>query len=326
MLLSLALILDMVVGDPDWLWRRVPHPVVLFGKIIDWFDRRRALFMAPGADENGRAALRPGVLLLLVLAALSLAYGMFIRSLPSPVGFILELLSVAVLVAQKSMAEHVAQVGEALRREGLSGGRKSVSMIVGRDVSKLDESGVRRAAIESLSENFADGTVTPVFWYLVAGLPGIVFFKAVNTVDSMVGHRSVRHEWFGKPGALLDDWMNWPAARLSSLVIWIASFGGGEDFWQTVVQGARTHRSPNAGWPETAFAMALNLRLGGPRVYGDDVVEADYLNPAGKNTVSKADFAAALRLFWRCCFVLLGLMVLVAIVSGNFFGFRGLFS
>ncbi|MEM9731981.1 MAG: adenosylcobinamide-phosphate synthase CbiB [Pseudomonadota bacterium] len=325
MLISLALILDMLVGDPDWLWRRLPHPVVLFGKIIDWFDRRRTLFMAVGADENGRAALRPGIVLLLVLAALSLGYGLLVRSLPGPLAGIVELVSVAILVAQKSMADHVARVGAALKSDGLEGGRRAVSMIVGRDVSKLDESGVRRAAIESLSENFADGTVTPVVWYLIAGLPGIVFFKAVNTVDSMVGHRTPRHEWFGKPGALLDDWMNWPAARLSALVIWVANFGGGERYWQTVVQGAATHRSPNAGWPETGFAVALNLRLGGPRAYGDDLVEADYLNPQGKETVSEIDFAAALSLFWRCCFVLLALVVMVAFASGDFFAFRGLF-
>ncbi|MEL7273985.1 MAG: adenosylcobinamide-phosphate synthase CbiB [Pseudomonadota bacterium] len=326
MLLSLALVLDMVVGDPDWLWRRLPHPVVWFGKIIDWFDRRRALFLAVGADENGRAALRPGLLLLLVLAALSLGYGLLVRALPEPFSFFVELVSVAILVAQKSMADHVARVGAALKAEGLEGGRKAVSMIVGRDVSQLDESGVRRAAVESLSENLADGTVTPVFWYLVAGLPGIVFFKAVNTVDSMVGHRTPRHEWFGKPGAVLDDWMNWPAARLSALLIWLANFGRGSDFWTIVRAGAATHRSPNAGWPETAFAVALNLRLGGPRVYGEDVVEADYLNPTGKSHVSTEDFAAALRLFWRSCFALLAFVSLFAWASGNFLAFRGLFS
>lgn len=326
MLISLALILDRIVGDPDWLWRRMPHPVVLFGGVITWFDKHRRYFMRDGQDQNGRAALLPGVLLLLCLLAISLGFAWGVHALPWQLGALVELVSVAVLVAQKSMMDHVSAVARALQQEGLQGGRRAVSMIVGRDVSALNEDGVRRAAIESLSENFTDGTVTPVFWYVVAGLPGIVFFKAVNTVDSMVGHRTERHEWFGKPGALLDDAMNWPAARLSAAIIWL---GGGakkaSDYWRTVTQGAATHRSPNAGWPETGFAVMLGLRLGGPRQYGSDVVEADYLNPTGREGVSAADLEAALRLFGRSCTILLLLTALIAVACGDFFGFRGLF-
>ena len=321
-LLICALILDLIVGDPDWLWRRLPHPVVLFGKVIDWFDERRGWFGA-GSFEKDKEA-EPGFVAGLAMLAALLFLAMFIAALIHSlgiIGWVIELFLVAVLVAQKSLYDHVKRVADALRALGVRGGREAVSMIVGRDVSQLDESGVSKAAIESLAENFSDGVVAPVFWYCVFGLPGMIFYKAVNTADSMVGHHTQRHENFGKAAAVLDDWMNWPAARLSSLLVYMAVMvGKGGRFagkvWRVTRRDAGSHRSPNAGWPESSFAAALGLSLGGPRRYGDDVVEADALYAEGRDIATVSDIDSALALFLRSCFCLIALVGLIWLVFG----------
>ena len=224
-----------------------------------------------------------------------------------------------VFLAQKSLYDHVARVAAAFKTTGLAGAREAVSMIVGRDVKRLDESGVSKAAIESLAENFSDGVVAPVFWYVVAGLPGIIFFKAVNTADSMIGHRTERYEYFGKPAARLDDWMNWPAARLSTLLIMASAAlarGGtaAKTVWSATLRDAPQHRSPNAGWPETGFAAALNLSLGGPRNYGADQVDGAHLYAEGREFAKPADIDKALSLFLRCCICLIALCATLGLV------------
>ncbi|MEM1318126.1 MAG: adenosylcobinamide-phosphate synthase CbiB, partial [Pseudomonadota bacterium] len=235
-------------------------------------------------------------------------------------GWCLELLIVAVLIAQKSLADHVSAVADGLAKEGLEGGRRAVAMIVGRDVDRLDESGVAAAAIESCAENFSDGIVAPVFWYALLGLPGIVFYKAVNTADSMIGHRDPRHEWFGKPAARLDDAMNWPAARLSAFLVMLAAHVRRNSvsfstIWNIIRRDAPTHRSPNAGWPEAAFAAHLGIALGGPRVYHDGAVDAPYLNEAGRKLLDADDIRAAVSLLWQCGFLLLGIVLLIIVVG-----------
>lgn len=325
-LLTLALLIDIFLGDPDWLWRRAPHPVVLIGNLIDRFDKFRdeerfanfAKRMNLTTKANAEMAL--GVMLLAVLLMIAVGIGNLL-SYFGAVGWVIELIVVAVLVAQKSLYDHVSRVASALRNEGLQGGRSAVSMIVGRDVSQLDESGVSKAAIESLAENFSDGVVAPVFWYIVGGLPGILFYKAVNTADSMIGHRTPDHEYFGKPAAKLDDWMNWPAARIASLlvVVSVALARGGraaKNVWSATLRDASSHRSPNAGWPESSFAAALNLALGGPRNYGSDQVEAEYLYAEGRTNAKPIDIDKSLSLFLRCCIFLIGVCGLLWIMFG----------
>ena len=325
-LLTLALLVDIFVGDPDWLWRRLPHPVVLIGKLIDWFDQLRdrsqfgSWMSRIGMGEGRFADMSLGAVLLLVFLVLSIAIAKLLAALGT-VGWLLELALVVMLIAQKSLYDHVARVVGGLKSDGLAGGRAAVSMIVGRDVSKLDESGVCKAAIESLAENFSDGVVAPVFWYAVAGLPGILFYKAVNTADSMIGHQNERFEYFGKPAAKLDDWLNWPAARFSSVlvVISVALARGGRaasSVWSATLRDASTHRSPNAGWPESSFAAALNLSLGGPRAYGGDHVDAEFLYAEGRDIAKTQDVEKSLSLFLRCCICLIGLSGLLWLFFG----------
>ncbi|NKB51460.1 MAG: cobalamin biosynthesis protein [Rhizobiaceae bacterium] len=325
-LLTLALLIDIFVGDPDWAWRRVSHPVVWIGRLIDWFDQLRdreaVQRFAERLGINGRDSLEMivGGVLLGVFLLISLVLGKLISSL-GWIGWILELAIVVVLLAQKSLYDHVSRVAQAFRTLGLSGARTAVAQIVGRDVSKLDESGVCKAAIESLAENFSDGVVAPALWYAIAGLPGLIFYKAVNTADSMIGHHDERFEFFGKPAAKLDDWLNWPAARLSTIlvVISVAAARGSRaagNVWSATLRDARSHRSPNAGWPETSFAAALNLSLGGPRSYGSDRVEAEFLYWEGRDIARPADIEKSLSLFLRCCICLIGFCGLLWLFFG----------
>ncbi len=227
-LLAGALLLDRVVGDPDWLWRRYPHPVVLFGKAIGFADNRLNI-----ESESFDTRKLKGIVAVVLLVALSLAIGWVLHAAfrhLGVVGHLFEIIVVAVLLAQKSLADHVLRVATGLREGGIEGGRQAVSMIVGRDPKALDQSGVCRGAIESLAENFSDGIVAPAFWYAVLGLPGIVAYKMINTADSMIGHKSPRHLAFGWAAARLDDLVNWPAARLSALLV---ALGAGLRFGPT---------------------------------------------------------------------------------------------
>ena len=325
-LLTLALLIDIFVGDPDWIWRRIPHPVVWIGNLIDWFDRLRdrdgvrnlAGRLGIKKPDNIDTAL--GVVLLAVFLLMAVGLGKFITSLGAA-GWLIELLIVVVLMAQKSLYDHVSRVATAFRTEGLSSARTAVSMIVGRDVSKLDESGVCKAAIESLAENFSDGVIAPALWYAIAGLPGLLFYKAVNTADSMIGHHTERFEYFGKPAAKVDDWLNWPAARLSSIlvVISVALARGGRaagKVWTATLRDASSHRSPNAGWPESSFAAALNLSLGGPRSYGSETVKAEFLYAEGRDTAKPVDVEKSLSLFLRCCISLIAICGLLFLMFG----------
>lgn len=309
--------LDRLVGDPDWLWRRLPHPVVLFGKAVDALDarlnregysqarRRRNGFVAAAILVGGAAAI--GLVLSRVFA------------MAGPLGWVLEILVLAVFLAQKSLVDHVRAVADALKGEGLAGGRRAVAMIVGRDPDALDEAGICRAAIESLAENASDGVVAPFLWYLVFGLPGLLAYKAVNTADSMIGHMNARYRAFGFASAKLDDVMNWPAARLTALLFALAAaFRARRSSLVGAVMGivrrdAPRHRSPNAGWPEAAVASALDLSLGGPRRYGELVVDAPMLNAAGRRAANVTDIAAAIGLFGGMANLLLSIAALLAL-------------
>ncbi|MGI9365284.1 MAG: adenosylcobinamide-phosphate synthase CbiB [Rhizobiaceae bacterium] len=325
-LLTLALLIDLIVGDPDWLWRRVPHPVVLIGKLIDWFEKQSAsqgfsmLTRAVGISRPQNQLLLLGCSLLIAFLLIAILVARIVSNL-GMVGWLIELLLVTILLAQRSLYNHVADVANALKTEGLSAARQAVALIVGRDVSQLDESGVSKASIESLAENFSDGVVAPALWYLIGGLPGILFYKAVNTADSMIGHHNERYEYFGKPAAKLDDWLNWPAARLSSAIVVVAvliGHGGSAagNVWSATVRDASSHRSPNAGWPETSFAAALNLTLGGARSYDGDAIEAATLYPEGREIARTADIDKSLSLFLTCCICLIGACGLLWLAFG----------
>jgi adenosylcobinamide-phosphate synthase len=211
----------------------------------------------------------------------------------------------------------VVRVAEALEQNGLAAGREAVSHIVGRDPGALDQAGVARAAIESLAESFSDGVVAPVFWLMVGGIAGGAAYKAINTADSMIGHRTPRHQAFGFAAARLDDLVNLPASRLSALlIIGAAAVTPGASpagAWRAVIRDAPRHRSPNAGYPEAAIAGALGLALAGPRVYGGVEVQ-DAMMGDGRRDATAADIRAALTLYRRADAMLIGLVALLALL------------
>lgn len=302
-----ALVLDRIVGDPPALWARLPHPVVLFGQGIALFDHRlNRDTLSPATRRHN------GVVAILLLLALSVAVGVVLAGLFRAlgiVGFALELLVVAVFLAQKSLGDHVAAVALGLRTDGLEGGRRAVSLIVGRDSQALDEPGVCRAAIESLAENFADGVVAPALWYALAGLPGIFAYKMLNTADSMIGHKSDTYRDFGWASARLDDLANWPAARLSSLLIAAAAWlrqgaPAARRSLSVTLRDSGLHRSPNSGWPEAAMAGALDIQLTGPRIYGGERVSEPMINGSGRPVATPRDIEAGVELFYMSCTVL----------------------
>ena len=312
-----GLIADSFIGDPEQLWRRIPHPVVIFGKAIDRLD---ALLNRESLSGRVRRAMGMIALLLLLAAAAAIGYGIHSVAVLHPVGMVLEVAAVMVMLAQKSLARHVRDVAWGLTNGGLQGGREAVAMIVGRDPESLDVAGVVRAAIESLAENFSDGIVAPAFWYAVLGLPGLFAYKALNTADSMIGHRTPRHREFGWAAARLDDLVNLPASRLSAVLIAAAAaLGEGRSAaarsWEVVKTSASLHKSPNAGWPESAMAGALGVALAGPRRYGGEVVDDPWMNPAGRRDLEALDIAAALGVFRHACHVLWMLVLFVVILA-----------
>ncbi|MDH4415113.1 MAG: adenosylcobinamide-phosphate synthase CbiB [Rhizobium sp.] len=318
LLLLAAIGLDRVVGDPPWLWQRLPHPVVIFGKAIDLMEKR--LNSAAFTPEERRLN---GVFTIVTLLVVSAVFGMILSSIFRHLGLfglILEIIVVAIFLAQKSLGDHVQAVADGLLRSGLEGGRQAVAMIVGRDPKTLDEAGVSRAAIESLSENFADGVVAPVFWYAVAGLPGILAYKMLNTADSMIGHKNERFLQFGWASARLDDFANWPAARLSAVLIALAAMlhlgaGAGRRSLSAALRDSGLHRSPNSGWPEAAMAGALDQQLAGPRVYGGVRVSEPMMHAAGRSDAGPADIRTGIRVFYAACSVMAGSVALIWLIA-----------
>ena len=306
LLLAMALVLDAALGDMKWLFRHIPHPVVLVGRLIGALDRK--------VNRRGVAArLVRGAIVVVVVVAISAGCGWavhrFAQSVPH--GWLAELALGAVLLAQRGLYVHVRDVAQALAQGGIGAGRVAVGHIVGRDVSALDEPGVSRAAIETLAENFADGVVAPVFWYAVFGLPGMCAYKAINTMDSMIGYKSPQYRNFGMTAARLDDVANWIPARLAgALIVLAAAFAPTAHptralrvFWRD----SGKHDSPNAGWPEAAMAGALNLALGGPRHYEGGVTKTQWIGD-GDPRAGADDIRRALVVFTIAC-LLNGLVV-----------------
>lgn len=300
LLLALALIVEAVAGEPRGMLKRLPHPVRPVGALIGFLDRRLNREERPDADRRLRGGLTVAIVCGLSGA---IAYGIDGAADRWPFVWLLEFALVVALLAQRSLYRHVRRVAVALA-DGLDAGRTAVAQIVGRDVRALDGHGVARAAIESCAENFADGVVAPAFWYLVAGLPGLAIYKAANTLDSMIGHRTARHRAFGMVAARLDDALNLMPARLSGALIAAAAFavpnGRPRAAWRVMWRDADRHRSPNAGWPESAMAGALGLALAGPRRYGETVVDDPWLGD-GTARATAADISRALAVFAVAC-------------------------
>jgi adenosylcobinamide-phosphate synthase len=303
LLLVAGLAIDGAVGDMPALFRHVPHPVALAGRAIAFFDRKLNREIRSEASRRSR-----GVITLLVLSGGAALLGLVIEGLcrGSVPGAAVEVLLIAVLVAQRSLYEHVAAVARGLDRSGLTAGRAAVRHLVGRDPASLDAHGVARAAIESLAENFCDGVVAPVFWYLVGGLPGLFAYKMTNTLDSMIGHRNLHYRAFGWAAARLDDLLNLVPARLGGLFIAVAAFfveGCRPGHAVAIMlRDGRKHRSLNAGWPEGAIAGALGLALAGPRRYADGVVADPWVGD-GTARATTRDIARALRLYRLACLI-----------------------
>jgi adenosylcobinamide-phosphate synthase len=308
----IAVLIEAAAGYPQWLFRAIGHPVTWIGALIARCERNwnRADLGFGQRRLNGIAALAAilaatlAVSLCLVFAPAALPPGAKGGVMGGAMGLAVSAVLASTLLAQRSLATHVKAVAEALDGEGLEAARAAVSRIVGRDTGALDAAAVSRAAIESLAENFSDGVVAPAFWLAAAGLPGAALYKAINTADSMIGHKSDRYLAFGWAAARLDDLVNLPASRLAALwlVLAAAATPGASlrGALRTIWRDARRHRSPNAGWPEAAMAGALGAQLAGPRVYGGVVVEDGWMGD-GRAELAAADIRAALRLYGLAC-------------------------
>ena len=297
-LLIPALLLDAALGEPKWLWDRYPHPAVLMGRAIGWMDKR----FNQGAQKRLKGT---ATMAALGLAAITL--GWLIHEIPD--FGILEIIVAAILLAQKSLVQHVQAVADALRLS-TEGGRRAVSMIVGRDTATLDDPAISRAAIESAAENLSDGVIAPAFWFLIAGLPGLMLYKITNTADSMIGHRTPRHEEFGWAAARFDDLLNLIPARLTALLL--ALTHGWTDP-RPILRDAPLHRSPNAGWPEAAMAVILNTALSGPRAYHGEMRDYPWVYPEGRRDPGPDQIDAAIGALWRAWGAMLALTALLAL-------------
>ncbi len=302
--------IELCAGYPQALLRAIGHPVTWIGRLIAALDRS---LNRDTADPHWRRGAGIVAILLLLGIVGTVAFVVQSELLRLPFGLIAVAVIASTLIAQRSLHRHVADVATALEQGGVIAGRAAVAKIVGRDPETLDAAGVARAAIESLAENFSDAVVAPVLWMAIAGLPGAALYKAINTADSMIGHRTPRHEAFGWAAARLDDLVNLPASRLSALLLVAAAASNrnAAAAWRTVVRDASRHRSPNAGYPEAAMAGALGLSLAGPRVYGGVTID-DATMGDGRRDATAADIRCALTLYRYADAILIALVAAIA--------------
>ncbi|MFB6462498.1 adenosylcobinamide-phosphate synthase CbiB [Bradyrhizobium tunisiense] len=302
-----AMAVDALLGWPSWLFARIGHPVTWLGRLIGAVDTGWNRAADPPALRRGA-----GVAGALLVIALSVALGWMLQSL-LPFGWI-QIVVIGILawplVASRSLHDHVAAVAHPLMAGDIAAAREAVSHIVGRDPAALDEAGIARAAIESLAENASDGIVAPVFWGALFGLPGILGYKAINTLDSMIGHHSERHEAFGWAAARIDDVANFIPARLTGF-LFVLLAPRRSDALACMTRDARRHRSPNAGWPEAAMAGGLGVRLSGPRSYHGSVTDEPWLNEGARDPRA-ADIDEALTVYRRAMLLLAGLLAILA--------------
>jgi adenosylcobinamide-phosphate synthase len=310
---ALALIVERITGYPAALQRWIGHPVEWMGRLIAWLEMR----LNDPRAKPFVVRLR-GAAALLVLSAITLAGALVARAVAHnlPAGLLWEAALAVPFIAQKSLRDHVRAVLIALE-SSIAEGRLAVSAIVGRDASALDESSIAKAALESLAESTSDGVIAPLFWFAIAGLPGLALYKAINTADSMIGHRSPRYIHFGWASARLDDLINLPCSRLTGLLFVAAAGlidrGRGRSALSAMLRDASKHVSPNAGWPEAALAGALGIRLGGPRSYAGRTVDLATMGH-GRSKLTAEDIRRGLKLYERVLTLTAVSMVVLAVV------------
>ncbi len=308
-IMLLAMIIDVAVGWPRALFVRLGHPVTWIGALVSTLDR--AFNRDDASDRTRRMAGAIGAVGVIAIAAI--AGWLATWALPSGWGGVLIAGILAwPLIAVRSMHDHVEAVARPLGAGNVEAARQAVAMIVGRDPSALDPAGIARAAIESLAENTADGIVAPIFWGVLLGLPGLAAYKAINTLDSMIGHRTPRYTAFGWAAARIDDVANFLPSRLTGALFVVVS-ARPRVALATMLRYARQHRSPNAGWPEAAMAGALDVRLSGPRVYAGRMSDEPWVNGAAADP-TPADLTLALGLYRRAMIVLAAVLTLVALI------------
>ena len=301
--LFFGIIADALIGEPKWIWSRFPHPIVLIGKIISIADKK---------FNNGKYKKAKGIKFLLALIFLS----GFLGHLLAELGGFFQFICVAILISQKSLVDHVEEVAKSMK-QSIDRGRYAVAQIVGRDTIEMDHSQVARAAIESAAENFCDAVIAPIFWFLAAGLPGLLVYKCVNTSDSMIGYKCPNYREFGWATARFDDLLNWVPARLSSFVI--ALTGSVLQQHQSIIRDAKLHRSPNAGWPEASMAYALGVALSGPRSYEGQMLEFAWVNKEGNRAPGSHDIERAVRILWSSWSITLLALGILGILRLTFF-------
>ncbi|MBO6518475.1 MAG: cobalamin biosynthesis protein CobD [Rhodospirillales bacterium] len=313
-LLILALGIEAYVGDAAFVFRRIKHPIAIIGALIGFFDDK---LNRPKRSQVDRAIRGAFVVIFMIALTGSIGVGVMWLTLHVEWGWVLECLLLVTLLAGRSLYDAVARVAKGLELDGLQGGRDAVRHIVGRDPNSLDAPGIARAAVESLAENFSDAVAAPVFWYVLLGFPGILVYKTVNTMDSMIGHKTPLHQAFGFTAARLDDALNAIPARLSALIFAAAALfvptANPSAAIKTAVRDAGKHRSFNAGWPEGAMAGALGIALAGPRTYGGEVVNDHWMGD-GRARLSHKDIERALYLYGVACLITGGIVAGIAAV------------
>lgn len=296
--LVFALLLDALMGEPRWLWSRLPHPAVLMGRAVGWCDRR----LNRGTFRRAR-----GIAVMAGLALGALMLGGLLSALP----VVVQVVIAAILLAQRSLVDHVRAVADGLRA-GPDEARAMVARIVSRDTRQMDSPAIARAAVESGAENLSDGVIAPAFWFLFLGLPGLLLYKITNTADSMIGYRTPRHRDFGWAAARFDDVLNWVPARLTALLI--AASHLRFDIWPLIRRDAPLHRSPNAGWPEAAMAPVLGIALAGPRSYDGRMQDFPFVHPEGRRFPGAAEVEACCRALWRTWALWVGIVAVLALI------------
>lgn len=296
--LVFAMLLDAIFGEPRFLWDRLPHPAVLMGRLVAFLDRTLNM----GNDRKSK-----GVLALAILCFSAAVLG----SVLSQLGWVIEIIVAAILLAQKSLVDHVKAVATGLRIS-IAQGRFAVSMIVSRDTKDMTEPQIARAAIESAAENFSDGVIAPAFWFLIGGLPAMLVYKFVNTADSMIGYKTKKYLEFGWASARFDDVLNWIPARISMLLI--VAFAKQPINLKAIISEAKQHKSPNAGWPEAAMARAIDVALAGPRSYDGKLQQLPWVNETGRQSITANDVDSATRILWRTWNLAWVLIIVVSVL------------
>ena len=312
-ILIIALLIDVIIGDPNWLWKRTGHPVAWFAKFILLFNKIR------GTSSSSSYVKVLGIIAIFALTLVAILIGILLVQFFSDTlwGLIVSAVIASIFIAQKSLYSHVKQVQKALSGNDLEQSRKQVAKIVGRDPNKLDMSGVARATIESTAENISDGIIAPIFWCILFGLPGLIAYKAINTADSTIGYKNEKYKNLGWATARLDDLVNYLPARLSGFLIAICApltYGSIKTALSIMVKDAHQHNSPNAGWPEASMAGILGIALAGPRIYSTHTEDGNWINGSGRMIVSSVDVKNTLKILVAVCILLFFILTFLLIV------------